>query len=105
VSSDEGRQQLSLELEVWDFALPEESHLKPNIHTDTEINVFPEDMELRYYQMIRKHRLAHHISHLQLRQFGSEFCVGSIARIGQHHTLGKKVSGLGHPNPAGCYGG
>ena len=58
VSSDEGRQRLTLELQVWDFALPEESHLKPNIHTDTEINIFPEEMELKYYQMIRKHRLA-----------------------------------------------
>jgi len=58
VSSDEGQKRLTLELQVWDFALPEESHLKPNIHTDTEINTFPEEMELKYYQMIRKHRLA-----------------------------------------------
>jgi hypothetical protein len=57
VSSNEGQEQLTLELQVWDFALPEESHLKPNIHTDTEINALPE-MELKYYQLIRKHRLA-----------------------------------------------
>jgi hypothetical protein len=56
ISSDQGRVELKLEL--WDFALPEESHLKPNIHTDTEINTFPEEMELKYYQLLRKHRLS-----------------------------------------------
>ena len=58
VSSDQGQVQLTLDLRVWDFALPEESHLKPNIHTDTEINTFPEPMELKYYQLLRKHRLS-----------------------------------------------
>jgi len=58
VSSNEGQEQLTLELQVLDFALPEVSHLKPNIHTDTEINAFPEEMELKYYQLMRKHRLA-----------------------------------------------
>lgn len=58
VSSDAGEVDLNLEVFVWDFALPEESHLKGNIHTDTEINVFPPELELRYYQMIRKHRIA-----------------------------------------------
>jgi hypothetical protein len=58
VSSDQGRVELKLELELWDFALPDESHLKPNIHTDTEINTFPEEMELKYYQLLRKHRLS-----------------------------------------------
>jgi hypothetical protein len=58
ISSDQGQVQLTVELRVWDFALPEESHLKPNIHTDTEINAFAEEMELKYYQLLRKHRLA-----------------------------------------------
>ncbi|MFL6352886.1 MAG: hypothetical protein ACJ74Z_13695 [Bryobacteraceae bacterium] len=58
ISSDQGQARLTLELQVWDFALPEESHLKPNIHTDTEINAFPEQIELKYYQLLRKHRLA-----------------------------------------------
>jgi hypothetical protein len=58
ISSDEGKITMTLELQVWDFALPEESHLKPNIHTDTEINAFAEDMELKYYQLLRRHRLA-----------------------------------------------
>ncbi len=58
ISSDQGRTQLMLELQVWDFALPEESHLKPNIHTDTEINTFPEAIELKYYQLLRKHRIS-----------------------------------------------
>jgi hypothetical protein len=58
VSSDQRKIQLKLELEVWDFALPEESHLKPNIHTDTEINTFSEEMEVKYYQLLRKHRVS-----------------------------------------------
>jgi hypothetical protein len=58
ISSDQGQQQVTLELQVRDFALPRESHLKPNIHTDTEVNTFSEDLELKYYQLIRKHRLA-----------------------------------------------
>ncbi|MGI8958338.1 MAG: hypothetical protein ACR2IV_00975 [Bryobacteraceae bacterium] len=58
ILSDQGRVQLTLELQLWDFALPEESHLKPNIHTDTEINTLPEEMELKYYQLLRKHRLS-----------------------------------------------
>ena len=58
ISSDQRNEQLTLNLQVWDFALPHESHLKPNIHTDTEINTFPEEMELKYYQLLRKHRLS-----------------------------------------------
>jgi Glycoside hydrolase 123 N-terminal domain len=58
ITSDQGSAQLTLELKVWDFALPEESHLKPNIHTDTEVNTFAEDLELKYYQLLRKHRLS-----------------------------------------------
>ena len=58
VISDSGQAELNLQLQLWDFALPEESHIKGNIHTDTEINVLPEDMELRYYQLMRRHRLA-----------------------------------------------
>jgi hypothetical protein len=58
ISSDQGGAQLTLEIEVWDFTLPEESHLKPNIYTDTEINTFAEQMELKYYQLLRKHRLS-----------------------------------------------
>ena len=39
VSSDAGdRVELSLSLSVWDFALPDETHLAGNIHTDTEIH-------------------------------------------------------------------
>ena len=58
VEAESGRVDLTLELELWDFALPEETHLAGNIHTDTEINALPEDLELKYYQMIRRHRLA-----------------------------------------------
>ena len=58
VSSDQGRTELSLELQVWDFDLPEESHLKPSIYTDTEINTLAEELESKYYQLARKHRLS-----------------------------------------------
>ena len=58
ISSKEGKTTLTLEVRVWDFALPEESRLKGNIHTDTEINALPEAMELKYYQLMRRHRLA-----------------------------------------------
>jgi hypothetical protein len=58
LTSNSGRTDLNLQLQLWDFALPEESHIKGNIHTDTEINALPPDMELRYYQLMRRHRLA-----------------------------------------------
>ena len=48
----------SLNLSVWDFALPEETHLAGNIHNDTELNTLTPELELKYYQMIRRHRLA-----------------------------------------------
>ncbi len=58
VQSSAGSMELKLELDVWDFALPDVSHVVGNFHTDTEINALPEEMELKYYQMIRRHRLA-----------------------------------------------
>jgi hypothetical protein len=59
VSSDAGdRVELSLSLSVWDFALPAETHLAGNIHTDTEIHNLAPELEVKYYQMIRRHRLA-----------------------------------------------
>lgn len=58
VSSDAGKVDLELQLEVWDFMLPEENHLAGNIHTDTELNTFSPELELKYYQLMRRHRLA-----------------------------------------------
>jgi hypothetical protein len=58
VTSTAGSEELTLQLQIWDFALPEQTHVMGNLHTDTELNVFPEDLELKYYQMIRRHRLA-----------------------------------------------
>ncbi len=58
ISSDAGKVDLEVRLAVWDFMLPEENHLHGNFHTDTEIHKFPEELELKYYQLIRKHRLA-----------------------------------------------
>lgn len=58
VASDAGTEVLDVRLDVWGFALPEESHIYGNFHTDTEINKFPEELELKYYQLMRKHRVA-----------------------------------------------
>lgn len=57
VSSEAGTIDLNLDLHVWDFMLPEETHLGGDIHTDTDLHKLPPDLELKYYQMIRKHRL------------------------------------------------
>ncbi len=58
VSSSAGSADLKLRLDVWDFALPEESHLAGNIHNDTDINTLVPELEVKYYQLFRKHRLA-----------------------------------------------
>jgi len=59
VSTEGGdRVDLTLSVSVWDFALPEETHIAGNIHNDTELNTFTPELELKYYQMIRRHRLA-----------------------------------------------
>lgn len=48
---------LDLLLKVWDFALPDENHLGGDIHTDTELHTFDPELELRYYQLARRHRV------------------------------------------------
>jgi hypothetical protein len=58
VSSSAGRASLDVELRLWDFALPEENHLRGNFHNDTDLNTLNPDLETKYYQMIRRHRLA-----------------------------------------------
>lgn len=50
--------QLDLSLQVWDFELPAESHLAGNIHSNTNLHTLPEELQLRYYQLIRRHRMA-----------------------------------------------
>ena len=52
------RAQVTVKLTLWDFAIPEETHIAGNIHNDTELNTFTPELELKYYQMIRRHRLA-----------------------------------------------
>ena len=59
VTSESGDSvELALDLDVWDFALPDVTHIAGNIHTDTELNNLTPELELKYYQMIRRHRLA-----------------------------------------------
>jgi hypothetical protein len=57
VSSSGGRTTLQVSLKVWDFSLPDENHVGGDIHTDTELHTFTPDLELKYYQLIRRHRL------------------------------------------------
>ena len=58
ISSSGGQATLNAELAVWDLMLPDESHLKGNIHNDTDLNTLLPEIETKYYQMIRRHRLA-----------------------------------------------
>jgi hypothetical protein len=57
VSSEQGEETIQLGLNLWDFALPDENHVGGDIHTDTELHTFTPELELKYYQLIRRHRL------------------------------------------------
>ena len=50
-----GRAAVALELEVWDFALPQENHLKGDVWNDS-MKTMPPEEELLYYQLSRQHR-------------------------------------------------
>ena len=55
VSWDGGSDVIHVALDVWDFALPQESHLPGDIWNESMRNMPPEE-ELAYYQMARQHR-------------------------------------------------
>ena len=50
-----GQDRVAVELDVWDFALPHENHLKGDIWNGS-MRTMPPDEELAYYQMARRHR-------------------------------------------------
>ena len=50
-----GSESIRLALDVWDFALPQESHLPGDIWNGSMRNMPPEE-ELAYYQLARQHR-------------------------------------------------
>ncbi|HUS06902.1 MAG TPA: hypothetical protein VMZ52_11420, partial [Bryobacteraceae bacterium] len=50
-----GSQSLQVALDVWDFALPQESHLPGDIWNGSMRNMQPKE-ELAYYQLARQHR-------------------------------------------------
>jgi Domain of unknown function (DUF4091) len=50
-----GRDSIRVLLDVWDFALPEETHLPGDIWNSSMRSMRPEE-ELRYYQLARQHR-------------------------------------------------
>jgi hypothetical protein len=55
VSWPGGRRELRVELRVWDFALPDRIHCQGDIWNGSLRRMEP-DLELRYYQMARRHR-------------------------------------------------
>ncbi len=50
-----GRESTRVALDVWDFTLPEETHLKGDIWNDS-MKHMPAREEMRYYQLARQHR-------------------------------------------------
>lgn len=50
-----GRESLPVHLDVWDFSLPEETHLEGDLWNGSMRGMSPED-ELAYYHMARRHR-------------------------------------------------
>ena len=55
VSWPGGERKIAVDLEVWDFALPDEIHCKGDIYNNSLARMDP-DLEMRYYQMCRQHR-------------------------------------------------
>ncbi|MHC4406187.1 MAG: glycoside hydrolase domain-containing protein [Planctomycetota bacterium] len=55
VSWPGGRQMIGVSLSVWDFALPERTHLAGDIWNGSLRRMDP-DLELAFYQMARRHR-------------------------------------------------
>ena len=57
-----GKKDVSVELEVRDFALPEEVHCRGDIYNTTLKRMDP-GLELRYYQMTHRHRFQPGVAH------------------------------------------
>ncbi|HET6428667.1 MAG TPA: glycoside hydrolase domain-containing protein [Phycisphaerae bacterium] len=55
VTCPAGSQTVAVELNVWDFALPDEIHCRGDIWNGT-LKQMPPEQELGYYQMARRHR-------------------------------------------------
>ena len=55
VSHSGGERKIAVEVEVWDFALPEEIHCRGDIWNGT-LKGMPHELEMKYYQMARRHR-------------------------------------------------
>jgi hypothetical protein len=83
-----GRQEVCVELEVWDFALPDEIHCRGDIWNGTLRRMTPE-MELAYYQMAKRHRFQPGVQHYRpdLRIDGTEVTIDwreYDARLGKY---------------------
>jgi hypothetical protein len=55
VTARGSRQEIAVELDVWDFALPDQVHCRGDIWNGS-IKEMPPDVELRYYQLAHQHR-------------------------------------------------
>ncbi|HSB14446.1 MAG TPA: hypothetical protein VLE22_08300, partial [Bryobacteraceae bacterium] len=55
VTWDGGRDSVNVALDVWDFALPQENHLKGDVWNGSIKNMPPAE-ELAYYQLAKQHR-------------------------------------------------
>ena len=58
-SPDLGVVSLPVELTVWPFSLPDRNSLRGNLYTGA-LRRMPEEKELRYYHVFKKHRMAVH---------------------------------------------
>ncbi|HVN82408.1 MAG TPA: hypothetical protein VMW38_25705, partial [Terriglobia bacterium] len=50
-----GKDEIQVDMEVWDFALPQENHLPGDIWNES-MRTMPPEEELRYYQLAQQHR-------------------------------------------------
>jgi len=57
-----GRKDLAVDLEVWDFALPDEIHCRGDIYNGS-LRRMPPQQELLWYQMARRHRFQPGVAH------------------------------------------
>ena len=57
-----GREEITVELKVWDFALPDETHCRGDIWNGSLREMEPA-MELAYYQLTKQHRFQPGVQH------------------------------------------
>ena len=76
VSHGKKQKRIAVELEVWDFALPEEIHCKGDIW-NSSLRWMNRALELKYYHMMRRHRMLPGVCYYQpkIRVKGAEVSI------------------------------